>query len=84
MRETASLTSMLRKLERLKTRADAELAYADKALAAAKTDEARTRAEDLKQKAAARAAEPNSNTLRLLTFESALSMSAIISPVVVW
>ena len=36
MRETASLTSSLRKLERLKTRADAELAYADKVLAAAK------------------------------------------------
>ena len=57
MRETASLTSSLRKLERLKTRADAELAYADKALAAAKTDEAKARAEDLKQKADARAAE---------------------------
>jgi hypothetical protein len=56
-RETASLTSSLRKLERLKTRADAELAYADKALAAAKTDEANARAEDLKQKADARAAE---------------------------
>jgi hypothetical protein len=56
-RETASLTASLRKLEWLKTRADAELAYADKALAAAKTDQARTRAEDLKQKAAAKAAE---------------------------
>jgi hypothetical protein len=56
-RETASLTSSLRKLERLKTRADAELAYADKALAAAKTDEARARAENLKQKADARTAE---------------------------
>jgi hypothetical protein len=57
MHETASLTSSLRKLERLKTRTDAELAYADKALAAAKTDEARARAEDLKQKADARATE---------------------------
>jgi L,D-transpeptidase-like protein len=56
-RETVSLTSMLRKLERLKTRADAELAYVDKVLAAAKTDEANARAEDLKQKADARAAE---------------------------
>ena len=56
-RETASLTSSLRKLEWLKTRADAELAYADKALAAAKTDEAKARAEDLKQKTAAKAAE---------------------------
>src|SRR6202162_628344 len=56
-REMASLTSSLRKLERLKTRADAELAYTDKALAAAKTDEAKGRAEELKQKADARAAE---------------------------
>src|SRR5213080_1622345 len=39
-REAASLTSSLRKLEWLKTRADAELAYADKALAAAKTAKA--------------------------------------------
>ncbi|HZE46951.1 MAG TPA: L,D-transpeptidase [Xanthobacteraceae bacterium] len=56
-RETASLTASLRKLEWLKTRADAELAYADKALAAAKMDQARARAEDLKQKAAPNAAE---------------------------
>ena len=56
-RETAALTASLRKLERLKTRADAELATADKALAAAKTDEAKARAEDLKQKAAAKAAD---------------------------
>ena len=56
-RETAALTAALRKLEGLKTRAGAELAAADKALAAAKTDEARARAEDLKQKAAAKAAD---------------------------
>src|SRR3984893_14735521 len=56
-RETASLTASLRKLEWLKTRADAELAFADKALAAAKTEQAKARAEDLKQKAAARAAD---------------------------
>jgi hypothetical protein len=56
-RETASLTQSLRKLEWLKTRADAELAYADKALAAAKTDQAKARAEDLKQKAAAKSAD---------------------------
>src|SRR5260370_914044 len=56
-RETASLTASLRKLEPLKTRADAELAFADKALAAAKTDEAKARAEDLKEKAAAKAAD---------------------------
>jgi hypothetical protein len=56
-RETASLTVSLRKLERLKTHADAEFAFADKALAAAKTDQAKARAEDLKQKAASKAAE---------------------------
>lgn len=56
-RETASLTASLRKLEWLKTRADAELAFADKTLAAAKTDQAKARAEEQKQKAAVRAAE---------------------------
>jgi hypothetical protein len=56
-REAASLKVSLRKLEQLKTRADAEFAYADKTLAAAKTDEAKARAEHLKQKAAAKAAE---------------------------
>jgi L,D-transpeptidase catalytic domain len=40
-RETATLTASLRKLEGLKKSADAELAFADKALAAAKTDQAR-------------------------------------------
>jgi hypothetical protein len=56
-RETASLTSSLRKLQGLKARADAQLATADKVLAAARTDEARVRAEELKQKAAAKAAD---------------------------
>jgi hypothetical protein len=56
-REAASLTASLRKLQWLKTRADAELALVDKALAAAKTDQVRARAEDLKQKAAPKAAE---------------------------
>src|SRR5262249_62242056 len=56
-REAASLTASLRKLEWLKPRADAELAFADKALAAAKTDQAKARAEELRQKAAAKAAE---------------------------
>ena len=56
-RETAALAASLRKLEGLKSRAAAELAGADKALAAAKTDEARTRAEDFKQKAAVKAAD---------------------------
>ena len=57
MREAASLTASLRKLESLKSRADAELAFAEKVLAAAKTDQARARAEDLKQTAGAKAAE---------------------------
>jgi hypothetical protein len=56
-RETAMLTASLRKLEGLKRRADAELVYADKVLAAARTDEAKARAEDLKQKAAAKATD---------------------------
>ena len=56
-REAASLTASLHKLELLKPRADAELAFADKALAAAKTDQAKARAEQLKQKAAANAAQ---------------------------
>src|SRR5215468_4475959 len=56
-REAALLTASLRKLEWLKSRADAELAFADKALAAAKTDQAKAHAEELKQKAAATAAE---------------------------
>jgi hypothetical protein len=56
-RETASLSASLRKLETLKTRADAELAFADKVLAAAKTDQARARAEEQKQKVASKATE---------------------------
>src|SRR5450755_1102650 len=56
-RETASLTASLRRLKLLKTRADAELAFADKSLAAAKSDEAKARAGEFKQKAAAKAAE---------------------------
>jgi ribosomal protein L14 len=56
-RETALLTGSLRKLQEFKSRADAELAYASKVLAAAKTDEAKARAEDLRQKAAAKTAD---------------------------
>jgi lipoprotein-anchoring transpeptidase ErfK/SrfK len=56
-REAAPLTASLRKLKGLKTRADAAFALAEKALAAAKTDQAKARAEELKQKAAARVAE---------------------------
>ena len=55
VRETATFTASLRKLELSRNRANAELASADKALAAAKTDQAKVRAEDLKQKAALKA-----------------------------
>ncbi len=54
-RAAAPLTASLRKLESLKNRAAAELAFAEKVLAAAQTNQAK--AEGLKQKAAAKAAE---------------------------
>jgi hypothetical protein len=56
-REAASLAPSLRNLEKHKARSDAELAFADKALDAAKTDRGRGRAEARKQAAAAKAAE---------------------------
>jgi len=56
-REMAPLMASLRKLETIKARADADLAHAEKALAAARTDQAKARAEDLRLKAAVRAAE---------------------------
>jgi hypothetical protein len=56
-RDSAPLAASLRKLERLKARADAELVSADKTLAAAKTDQARAKAEDRQQRASAKAAE---------------------------
>ena len=57
VRETASRAATLRRLEQAKARADAELVRADKVLAAAKTDDARARAEEAKQKATDKAAE---------------------------
>lgn len=59
-RETRTLTASLRKLELARNRANAQLASADKALAAAKTDQAKARAEELRQKAALKAAEAGS------------------------
>jgi hypothetical protein len=56
-REAGTLKATLRKLAGLKSRADAELGYADKMLAAAKTDQAKARAEEFEQKAATRAAD---------------------------
>ena len=56
-REVTSLKASLRKLEGLKTRADADLARAVKALSASDTDQARARAEEVRLKADAQAAE---------------------------
>jgi hypothetical protein len=56
MREAAPLRASLNQLDRLKTRADAELSFADKMLAAAKTDRAKARAQERKQKVAAKVA----------------------------
>jgi len=57
VKEAASLPASLRKLEQQKTRADAELAFAGKSLAGAKTDQARAKAEELQQKATTKAAD---------------------------
>jgi hypothetical protein len=56
-REAAAPTAAVRKLEFLKAHADAEFAFAEKVLAAAKTDQDKARAEDFRQKAAAKAAD---------------------------
>src|SRR5580693_4040295 len=56
-REAAAAPAAVRKLEMLKTRADAELAFAEKLLAAAKTDQDKARTEDARQKASANAAD---------------------------
>ncbi len=59
-REAAASAASVRKLQRLKTRAKADLAFAEKARAAAGTDQAKARAEDLKQKAAAKVVDVGS------------------------
>jgi hypothetical protein len=56
-REANAATMLIRKLNILKARADALLATADRAIEAAKSDEARQNAEDAKQNAAAKVAE---------------------------
>jgi hypothetical protein len=56
-REEASAKASLRKLERLKASADEDLADAEKAIASAKNDQAKARAEEQKPKAAAKATE---------------------------
>ena len=60
-REAGSIKTSVRKLERLKSAADGELARAEKALAAAKTDQARVRGEELKLKASAKAEAAGAN-----------------------
>jgi hypothetical protein len=57
MKEAGPRAATLRKLEVAKTRADAALAAAEKAVATAKTDKARARAEAQQPKAAAKAEE---------------------------
>src|SRR5580704_7704830 len=54
-REAGAASAAARNLASLKKRTDAELAYADKMLAYARTDRAMAMAEDFKQKAAAKA-----------------------------
>jgi hypothetical protein len=56
-REAARAAVPVRRLEDLKTRAEAQLAAAEEALGAALSDEAKARAEDAEAKAAARVAE---------------------------
>jgi lipoprotein-anchoring transpeptidase ErfK/SrfK len=55
-REAAPLTASLRRLDRLKKGADAELAFAGKVLAAAKSDKAKARAQERQEKVAAKVA----------------------------
>jgi lipoprotein-anchoring transpeptidase ErfK/SrfK len=57
VKEAGPLAAVLRKLELAKTRADAALVVAEKARAAAKTDQAKARAEGQKQKAAEKVEE---------------------------
>jgi hypothetical protein len=54
-RDAATAAAALRKLAYFKKSADGALAYAEKVLAAAKTDQAKARAEELQQKASAKA-----------------------------
>jgi hypothetical protein len=56
-RDEASAKASLRKLERLKSGADEDLADAEKAIASAKNDEAKAKAEERKLKAATKATE---------------------------
>jgi len=56
-REAVSLKASLRKREQAKARADAELKFVEKKLAAANTDQAKAQAEELRQKAAATATD---------------------------
>jgi L,D-transpeptidase-like protein len=56
-RDAAAATAQIRKLDRLKARADAQLAAADRAVGTARSDDAKAKAEDAKQKADARVAE---------------------------
>src|SRR5882762_8997847 len=78
-RETASLPASLRKLQGLKTRADAELAYADKALAAAKTDKADAKSK-LDGAAAAKEAAKATQTRKADTAKAASEAKLALEP----
>jgi hypothetical protein len=56
-REAQAATASLRKLEWARKKADADLAFADRLLATAKTDQARAKADEMKQKAEPKAAD---------------------------
>ena len=63
-REAAAAPAAVRKLEFLKTRTDAELAFAEKVLAAAKTDQDKARAEDLQAKGRRQGRRPRHSARR--------------------
>jgi lipoprotein-anchoring transpeptidase ErfK/SrfK len=56
-RDAAAATAQIRKLNNLKARADAQFAAADRAVGTAKSDDAKAKAEDAKQTAAAKVGE---------------------------
>src|SRR5690348_11899685 len=56
-RDAAAATAQIRKLNNLKARADAQLAAADRAVGTAKSDDAKAKAEEAKQRASTQVAE---------------------------
>src|SRR5271169_1099456 len=86
-REAVLLTASLRKLELLKPRADAEVAFADKALSAAKTDQAKAQAEaksKLDAAATARDAAKAADTKQAAAAKAASEAKLALEPVSVY